>query len=521
MNKLHIAVCESNADEFRAALINEGITDVEIISFPSLCIRMNGATEYVKSSVQQDIAPENMMIIGGAQCDVLKVLPPEWAKARIYKVQNCFYNYCSSWFIDKLIQDGSYIVTSGWLKNWRQSIDCWGFDAVGIKKFFNEFSRQIIVLDTGTDGAVNVHAAEISEYVGLPVNILTIDLEYLGLFLKTIVYQWRLREVTEAAEAASKSYLATAKEIADFAMMFDVISKIAEVSGEAEMIQKLIDTFAILFVPKQIGYYGIDRSFSVNGISEENFELGLELIHARERLWCFSSSGTGFLLLLEHKQDVFGVLEVDDFAFQEYQNHYLNSMLNINRVCGLAISNARQYEYIVQANERMQYISTHDQLTGLYNRNYFDEQIRNLYDSDVQAVGIFVCDIDGLKHVNDAYGHVAGDELIKIAASIIRSSFSDSDIVVRLGGDEFSVIVKDCTPELAASALDRVREAVNKRKSGASRGDTDALSYFDISAGYALAYAPFKNLERTFTEADDLMYSNKRLRKSGSDGRLL
>ena len=401
MNKLYLAVCESHAAEYRAALGTERLDDVEIISFPSACIRMKNATATLQNLADgANIGADNLIIIGGKQCEVSKNITDKYHGAQQVSLDNCFYSYCSRWFIDRLICDGSYMVTSGWLSSWQSNISGWGFDEVGIKVFFGEFSKLITVLDTGIDLAMSKRAAEFGEYVGLPVNRIVIDLEYLGLFLKTIVFQWRLKQGKQAAEEAAKSYVATAKQIADFAMMFDVVSKIAEVSNELELIKKLLDTFAMLFAPKKIGYYGIGRSFPAESISEDNFELALELIRELEQHWCFTASGSGFLLLIEHKQEVFGVLEVDGFAFQEYQSHYLNSMLNIISVCGLAIANARQYEYVLAANDRLLHASTHDQLTGLYNRHFYETHIKEIVASDLQSIGIFVGDIDGLTQLS-------------------------------------------------------------------------------------------------------------------------
>ena len=516
MQNLYIAVCAAHADEYRQALLVEQLNGVEVISFPSVCMQKKSICESWRELLENSsIMPDNLIIIAGRQCEVLPNLPDEFQKTQQVALENCFYSYCSRWFIDKLIRDGSYIVTSGWVNNWQENIAVWGFDPDDIRRYFGEFAKTITVLDTGIDTRVERCATDFAEHVGLPVNVVTIDLEYLGLFLKTVVLQWRLKQVDEAALEASQSYVTNAKQIADFAMMFDVVSKIAEVSNETEMIQKLLDTFTILFAPKTTGYYGIGRSFTTENISEENFELALELIRENGQRWCFTASGSGFLLLIEHKQEVFGVLEVDGFAFQEYQSHYLNSMLNIIRVCGLAIANARQYEYVLQSNERLLHAGTHDQLTGLYNRRFYEEQIRIIAASDLQSVGIFVCDVDGLKEINDKMGHAAGDKLLKVAANILKNCFRDEDTVVRLGGDEFAVIIRDCTEAAAISALNRIQTVVSVRKQNGIRGNHSVLlKNTGISVGYALAQAPFENLEATFAVADDAMYLAKKNRKT-------
>ena len=120
----------------------------------------------------------------------------------------------------------------------------------------------------------------------------------------------------------------------------------------------------------------------------------------------------------------------------------------------------------------------------------------------------------GLKQINDLLGHAVGDKLIKIAASILKNSFRDEDVIVRLGGDEFAVIVQNCTPELGEILLERLKNAVERRRQGGSRNyNNDILRNCGLSVGFAIANAPFDDLNKTFAEADDLMYFAKKSAK--------
>jgi diguanylate cyclase (GGDEF)-like protein len=110
--------------------------------------------------------------------------------------------------------------------------------------------------------------------------------------------------------------------------------------------------------------------------------------------------------------------------------------------------------------ERMRYLSTHDLLTGLYNRNFFEAELERLQNSRMEPVNVMVIDINGMKATNDTYGHAAGDELLRRSAQVLRMSFRKEDIIARIGGDEFVVLfhgsisipdavnrVKDCMAE--------------------------------------------------------------------------
>jgi diguanylate cyclase (GGDEF)-like protein/PAS domain S-box-containing protein len=100
--------------------------------------------------------------------------------------------------------------------------------------------------------------------------------------------------------------------------------------------------------------------------------------------------------------------------------------------------------------------STHDNLTGLYNRAFFDEELERLAHGRMFPVSIVMADINGLKSVNDTLGHAAGDKLIRLAARIILEAFRAEDIVARIGGDEFAVLLPGTNKNVAEEAVARI-----------------------------------------------------------------
>jgi len=115
-----------------------------------------------------------------------------------------------------------------------------------------------------------------------------------------------------------------------------------------------------------------------------------------------------------------------------------------------------------ESKERFEYKSFHDGLTGLYNRNYFSEQMAHLGKDLTRSapVSIISIDIDGLKIINDTFGHKVGDDLLISAARIISACFREVDVIARIGGDEFCVILPGVDQTAALAKKTRISKQV-------------------------------------------------------------
>lgn len=157
--------------------------------------------------------------------------------------------------------------------------------------------------------------------------------------------------------------------------------------------------------------------------------------------------------------------------------------------------------------QELQHLSTHDILTGLYNRNFFEVEIARIQTSRLFPVSIVVADVDNLKTVNDRYGHSAGDEMIRKIAHLLRKSFRSEDIVARIGGDEFAILLPEMD-EIATQALvDRLHANL------ANLNLDDPLS--SLSIGMAVGKEG-SNLPDVMRLADDRMYQEKAAHKKSA-----
>ena len=152
-----------------------------------------------------------------------------------------------------------------------------------------------------------------------------------------------------------------------------------------------------------------------------------------------------------------------------------------------------------RAEDRLVFLSLHDTLTGLRNRTFFEQQMKRA----VPPLGIIMFDIDGLKLVNDTLGHDMGDRLLITAAGMIKECFRGDDVVARIGGDEFAVLLKITRIASVERIIDRIQEAIKKYNDSLPRVP------LSISIGYAIGFDASASVEDIFKEADNNMYREK------------
>ncbi len=112
-----------------------------------------------------------------------------------------------------------------------------------------------------------------------------------------------------------------------------------------------------------------------------------------------------------------------------------------------------------QAEVALKMMSFTDSLTGLYNRRYLDAHLKNIYKRHNLPISIVIGDMNGIKFINDAFGHKTGDDLLKEMAQLFHESCTDDDLIIRRGGDEFLVILPHTGAKLAENFCHRVKKA--------------------------------------------------------------
>lgn len=162
-----------------------------------------------------------------------------------------------------------------------------------------------------------------------------------------------------------------------------------------------------------------------------------------------------------------------------------------------------------QAELELRYLSTHDALTGLFNRSFFEEELARLEHGRSFPISVLVADVDHLKQANDQAGHAAGDALLKQAAQILTKAFRGDDVIARIGGDEFAVLLPDTNANDAKALMERVRQIIQEHQTA------HPVVSLGLSLGASTANQPTR-LTETLKEADANMYREKQNRSHPS-----
>jgi diguanylate cyclase (GGDEF)-like protein len=206
-----------------------------------------------------------------------------------------------------------------------------------------------------------------------------------------------------------------------------------------------------------------------------------------------------------------GTLCVIDQEPHELSNRQIEGLQALARQVALRLELQRASNLLQKANEELENLSLTDDLTGLYNsRGFFlhaDQQLKLFRERKVgDGLWLMVADMDGLKKINDTYGHMEGSSAIRRVGEIMRKSFRDSDIIARPAGDEFLVLAINAGEDLSQTVPSRIEESLEiyNKKSGKP---------YEIAVSYGLVNIEQDGLETMdaiLRRADALMYEHKR-----------
>lgn len=160
--------------------------------------------------------------------------------------------------------------------------------------------------------------------------------------------------------------------------------------------------------------------------------------------------------------------------------------------------------------KNIEFLSYHDQLTGLYNRGFFEAELNRLDTERKLPISLIMADVNGLKITNDVFGHSVGDKLLQTAAAVFKNMSRSEDIVCRLGGDEFVLLLPNTDCRNTEAIVERIRIAIQNIKVESAQ--------ISIAFGWATKTNKEEDIDGVLKRAEDYMYRRKLFESPGMRG---
>ena len=223
-----------------------------------------------------------------------------------------------------------------------------------------------------------------------------------------------------------------------------------------------------------------------------------------------TDSGIRIFLPIYYKNEVYGY---GAFEVKPDSKEFVNEKLEfILMLLGQTINRSRLYSKLFAVSDVMD-MYIRDSLTGLFNRRGFEKNIINYFDKNKQMknpLAVASIDMDGLKYINDTFGHSAGDDAITAIASCIAKAINKNEIAARMGGDEFAVVLVLDNPGRIGQFIRTLRNLIKKANS-----DNDYPYLLSASVG-TCELTEWHDLLECMNKADKAMYLEKKTKKSRS-----
>lgn len=335
--EFNVFVCEFYVKEAHHLVSAENLSDVNIQSMPAICKNCvcNTPNHVEKTTPTQPCIRE----------DSFNLLYTS-------KLGLCQNLLMGSSYIDNEIAKGNYVLSSGWLTNWRRTvIDEWRFDEIVAKDFFKEAANKLLLLDSGVYGDIELELQDFSRFCGLEYEIVPVGMEYFHNNFMLIYQHWKLK----ISEFIRQEY---SKKVADYTMIFDMFPQFSELESVDGVIQHAFNMFMILTAASKLAFkptYDIAPSQDIvfygaayeSELLSTNFEKEFKTITP-------TKLDTGFILKISISSRLLGYIEISGIPSANHFKHYSDLAVYVGQMYALALSNAIHFEALNNQKDVLQ-----------------------------------------------------------------------------------------------------------------------------------------------------------------------
>jgi PAS domain S-box-containing protein len=322
--------------------------EVSFFTFPSRCARPPLCWEDLERLLASPQDFDKILLLGNCCLGQLGPPPKALERLSIARLTHCFSMLCGDYSISRYQQQGTYLVSSGWLDSWEERLAVLGLDAQTAPEFFGESVTGIIHLDTGISEQTSARLEAFARFVGRPHQTVPVGLDFLKLQIERLIEAWRAgqKQLEQARLAAAQS------KCAEYALVIDLLKMIAQATGKESAAQEILQLYYMMFAAGDLAYIPIlgdhagpvTRIGNCSTVNDQALQAEALLLDSDYRV---RPSGSGFLLRVTHDGRTLGVVSIDGLAYPENLEQYLHIALETEIVCAVVLNNALSLEHIL------------------------------------------------------------------------------------------------------------------------------------------------------------------------------
>lgn len=331
---LTLIVCKNHEAEFRSLLQEEEFSNIELKTLVLKCGRSEQNQRVVDELEPGELTGAELVIpqtcVRGASSSAREQGPRG-------RLGTCFELLVGPELVMGWIGSGCYLLTPGWLQNWRRYVDEWGFEPEEARRFFKESADRLLLLDSGLDPRARDNLREMGEFLSTRGEAVPVGLSYLRLYLSALVKAPQLDHALK--QERTRLTRKCNRRIADYAAGYEMMAELSKSLSEDEVVTRILELFQMLMAPTELDFVSTSAGQPV--CRSSSGEAGQVIARFCEHMagdWSQLGDRAGFVIRLNLETD--GFIWVNGLRFPEYFTHYLNLALNLRGLCTIALAGA-------------------------------------------------------------------------------------------------------------------------------------------------------------------------------------